>query len=308
MSIRPFLSLAILAIGSTLLSSCGVEQKASSEWWGNDFIAIRKPDPRPDTRKPRLSPEEQDLRERRAAIAERERKREAKRQATLAARRGVTVAPAPAAPAPAPSSWFGRSTPTMTEQVSIATPGEVPGAAPKKRGGFFSGFAKPRKEEHDGHAIFVNHELLETMQPANARIEISLGEQRARLYQKHGRTMHLVVDTAISTGKPGHETPTGTYKIGEKSVEKKSSIYGTWLDASGTPVPSSGEVTARPSGASTFVGADMPYWMRVTGGIGMHIGEVPGYPASHGCIRVPEAIQPLIFSKVQVGTPVTILR
>ena len=50
----------------------------------------------------------------------------------------------------------------------------------------------------------------------------------------------------------------------------------------------------------------MPYWMRVTGGIGMHIGEVPGYPASHGCIRVPETIQPIIFSKVQVGTPVTI--
>ncbi|MEO0414481.1 MAG: L,D-transpeptidase family protein, partial [Verrucomicrobiota bacterium] len=59
---------------------------------------------------------------------------------------------------------------------------------------------------------------------------------------------------------------------------------------------------------SKFVGADMPYWCRITGGIGMHIGYVPNHPASHGCIRIPPTVQPLIFSKVRVGTPVTIRR
>jgi lipoprotein-anchoring transpeptidase ErfK/SrfK len=50
----------------------------------------------------------------------------------------------------------------------------------------------------------------------------------------------------------------------------------------------------------------MPYWMRINGGIGLHVGFVPDQPASHGCIRVPASIQPLIFSKVGVGTPVTV--
>jgi lipoprotein-anchoring transpeptidase ErfK/SrfK len=51
----------------------------------------------------------------------------------------------------------------------------------------------------------------------------------------------------------------------------------------------------------------MPYWMRVTWfGIGMHIGYVPDHAASHGCIRVPAHIQPTIYEKVRVGTPVKI--
>ena len=51
----------------------------------------------------------------------------------------------------------------------------------------------------------------------------------------------------------------------------------------------------------------MPYWMRLTNtGIGMHVGYVPTYAASHGCIRLPDKIAPLIYSKTKVGTPVTI--
>lgn len=283
MSIRALFVSCSLVIIATLLASCGVDKKASM-WWGGNDAAARTGE--------RLTPEEQDLRERAAKMAERERKQEARRLARAAAERGDRVLPLP-------------------ETTSAGPAGEMHGdlaiAVPKKRGGWFSGLGKNRKAG-DGHEIFVNYERLETMNPSHARLEISLSEQRARLFQKQGHVMALVVDTAISTGKSGYETPTGRYTIGEKSVEKKSSVYGTWLDANGTPVPSSGESTARPSGASTFVGADMPYWMRVTGGIGMHIGEVPGYPASHGCIRVPETIQPIIFSKVQVGTPVTIKR
>ncbi|MCB1206790.1 MAG: L,D-transpeptidase [Verrucomicrobiae bacterium] len=273
--------LGLLAIAS-LLASCGVDREAAM-WRGGNEASVRGDD--------NLSPVERDLRERAAKIAEKERKREAKRLAKITAERGNTVAAAPETP-------IARPAPELHGQVAIA--------APKKRGGLFSGLGRSRQREGDGHEIWVNYERLESMQPAHARIEIDLGQQRARLFQKQGNVMALVVDTAISTGKAGFETPTGQYTIGEKSIEKRSTVYGTWLDANGTPVPSNGESSSRPAGASQFVGAEMPYWMRVTGGIGMHIGEVPGYPASHGCIRVPETIQPIIFSKVQVGTPVTI--
>ena len=50
----------------------------------------------------------------------------------------------------------------------------------------------------------------------------------------------------------------------------------------------------------------MPYFMRIVGGIGMHAGYLPGYPASHGCIRMPEFMAENFFNSVSVGTPVTI--
>lgn len=53
----------------------------------------------------------------------------------------------------------------------------------------------------------------------------------------------------------------------------------------------------------------MPYWMRLTNyGIGMHVGNIPqpGEPASHGCIRMPEEFVPVLFNKVEIGTPVKI--
>ena len=56
-----------------------------------------------------------------------------------------------------------------------------------------------------------------------------------------------------------------------------------------------------------FKGAPMPYFMRLTGsGVGLHAGYLPGYPASHGCIRMPEFMAENFFSSVSIGTPVTI--
>jgi len=188
------------------------------------------------------------------------------------------------------------------EVVSSASPG-------RRAVGFFS-LLSPRSAhspyQSEGHDIYVNEFLLPTLNPANAKIEVSLGEQRARVYRRDGGEKWLVIDTQISSGKPGHATSTGTYQIKEKLVAKQSSLYGTWVNSAGETVGSSSDSRSRPAGASQFVGAEMPYWMRINGGIGMHIGHVPGYPASHGCIRVPEAIQPLIYSKVGLGTQVTI--
>lgn len=187
---------------------------------------------------------------------------------------------------------------------------EVAALATSNRGGggFFSLLSigtTSKQYKSEGHDIFVNEMLLPTLNPSNAKIEVSLSEQRARVYRKDGAAKVLIIDTQISSGKPGHATSTGTYHIKEKLVAKQSTLYGTWVNSSGQAVGGN-DSRSRPSGASRFVGADMPYWMRINGGIGMHIGYVPGYPASHGCIRVPEAIQPLIYSKVGVGTQVTI--
>ena len=176
-------------------------------------------------------------------------------------------------------------------------------------GGFFSmlSFGKSaRQYKSEGHEIFVNHALLPALDPSNAKIEVDLSDQRARVYREQGGHKVLVIETQISSGKSGHATPTGSFKIGEKVEQKQSTLYGTWVDGGGNAVGGSSEVGRRPSGASRFVGADMPYWMRINGGIGLHVGIVPDQPASHGCIRVPASVQPLIYSKVDVGTPVTV--
>ena len=61
----------------------------------------------------------------------------------------------------------------------------------------------------------------------------------------------------------------------------------------------------RPRG-TIFRGAAMPYFLRIHGGIGMHAGYLPGYPASHGCIRLPEKMAVQFFKNAAVGTPVEI--
>ncbi len=177
-------------------------------------------------------------------------------------------------------------------------------------GGFFSrlSMGTPSKYKSEGHDVFVNQRVLDTLDPANAKIEISLSEQRARIYKQEGAEKVLVIETQVSTGKSGHSTSPGTFKISEKLPTKQSSLYGHWVNANGETVPSSGSADSRPTGGAKFVGAEMPYWMRINGGIGMHIGYVPDHPASHGCIRVPSTIQPLIFAKVGLGTEVTILQ
>jgi lipoprotein-anchoring transpeptidase ErfK/SrfK len=62
----------------------------------------------------------------------------------------------------------------------------------------------------------------------------------------------------------------------------------------------------KPSGTS-FRGAPMPYFMRIHGGVGMHAGFLPGFAASHGCIRMPERMAQIFFANVSHGTPVRVV-
>ena len=64
-------------------------------------------------------------------------------------------------------------------------------------------------------------------------------------------------------------------------------------------------IDKRPEGTH-YVGAPMPHWMRIVGGTGMHEGFLPGYPDSHGCIRMPKEMAAVFYDAVSVGTPVCI--
>ena len=167
------------------------------------------------------------------------------------------------------------------------------------------------KHYSKGHYVYVNESILNTVTSSNSRIEIDISEQRVKLHKTDGNKDRLALETQVSTGKSAHPTPTGKYRILEKSPAKQSNLYGKWVDASsGSVLVSDGDSREPPSNRNAkFKGAKMPYWLRVTGGgAGLHIGYVPNGPASHGCIRVPSKIQPTLYKKVRVGTPVTIVQ
>jgi lipoprotein-anchoring transpeptidase ErfK/SrfK len=137
-----------------------------------------------------------------------------------------------------------------------------------------------------------------------ASVKISLSEQRAYFY-KAGL---LVGISQLSTGREGLNTPVGNFSIIQKDVNHVSTKYGDFVDSSGAVVkPNVSVDDKKPSGAH-FKGAPMPYFMRIVDGVGMHAGYLPGYPASHGCIRMPEFMAENFFKSVSTGTPVTIAK
>lgn len=134
-------------------------------------------------------------------------------------------------------------------------------------------------------------------------MHISLSEQCIRYY-KGGR---LVGVSPISSGREGHSTPAGSYRIIEKDRNHRSSLYGAFCDAGGLIVVPDVDVRRdRAPPGTHFVGAEMPCFMRITGAAGMHEGYLPGYPASHGCIRLPGNMAAIFFRETPHGTPVKI--
>jgi lipoprotein-anchoring transpeptidase ErfK/SrfK len=136
------------------------------------------------------------------------------------------------------------------------------------------------------------------------RIEVRIGEQRVYVYQND----YVAGVSPTTTGKDGHNTPTGHYTILQKDIDHKSNLYGVFLDAQGYIVDADAKVgEAAPSGA-VYDSADMPYYLRIReDGTGLHAGYLPGYRASHGCIRLPHAFAELLFSNVSEGTPVDVV-
>ncbi|MFD2255407.1 ankyrin repeat domain-containing protein [Luteolibacter algae] len=107
-------------------------------------------------------------------------------------------------------------------------------------------------------------------------IVLSLKEQRARVYNSDGEE---VFSTKVSSGKSGYRTRQGEFVITDKHRHHNSSIYGS----------------------------SMPYFQRLScSDFGFHYGYVPGYPASHGCIRLPMGAAKKLFAMTKVGDRVTI--
>lgn len=136
-------------------------------------------------------------------------------------------------------------------------------------------------------------------------ITISLTDQIADI-KRGGRDIGWCF---VATGKEGHDTSPGTYKITEKIVDKHSNIYGWFEDEFGNVTDGDAKAKEKVPPGMVYVPAPMPYWMRLTSyGIGIHGGLIPepGKPASHGCIRMPKQFVPLVFDAVKVGTTVVL--
>jgi L,D-transpeptidase catalytic domain len=105
---------------------------------------------------------------------------------------------------------------------------------------------------------------------------VSLARQRISIYGKDG----LLAQSAVSTGQPGFRTPTGVFSVIQKNRYHRSNIYS---------------------------GAPMPFMQRITwSGVALHAGVVPGYPASHGCIRLPSHFAVELWGMTKMGARVIV--
>lgn len=145
---------------------------------------------------------------------------------------------------------------------------------------------------------------LEGYNPANSHVEVLLEEQRGRLYINGT----IAMDFPVCSGRVGGtETPKGTFRITQKVKEYRSNRYGSFMSRDGEQVVAR-NVSASdvPPEGAVFEGADMPYWMRFNGAIGMHVGDVHRESRSHGCVRVPEEACRILFEKLAVGSKVIV--
>ena len=107
---------------------------------------------------------------------------------------------------------------------------------------------------------------------------VSLATQRAVVYRNG---IPIAIST-ISSGRPGHDTPTGIFTVLQRDVDHHSSLYNN---------------------------APMPFMQRLTwGGVALHGGNLPGYPASHGCIRLPHEFARLLYGETRLGMTVVVTR
>jgi L,D-transpeptidase catalytic domain len=154
------------------------------------------------------------------------------------------------------------------------------------RGAYAMGdLGSPSRGWHRSHRRSGSDEAAEARKPEPAKqpsgpllLAISIGSQRVTVYDDGTP----VAVSAVSTGVPGHPTPTGVFSVIQKQRWHHSNLYS---------------------------GAPMPYMQRITwSGVAMHAGVVPGHPASHGCIRLPERFAVRLWGMTKVGARVVITR
>ncbi len=140
---------------------------------------------------------------------------------------------------------------------------------------------RPQHRSHyrDAHGdAYINEALLEAAdEESERRVVVDIDRQRAFLIIDD----LIAIDTAVSTGRGSRYTPRGTFSVTERIRSGKvSTIYHVY----------------------------MPYWMRLgSSTVGMHVGDLPGYPASAGCIRLPQSIAPILFENTSRGITVEVM-
>lgn len=136
-------------------------------------------------------------------------------------------------------------------------------------------------------------------------IVVDLDNQVAKFF----RGENLIGVAAISSGIEGRSTPPGNYTILEKLRDKHSNAYGHVEDANGNIVNHDATPKSPVPPGGKYVPSPMPFWMRLTHtGIGMHQGFLPGFAASHGCIRMDKRVVEQFFNAAEVGMPVKVIR
>ena len=129
-----------------------------------------------------------------------------------------------------------------------------------------------RSSYRDAHGdAYINRALLDSEVETDRKVIVDIERQRAFLVIND----IIAVDTAVSTARRGKHTPRGSFQITEKVKSGKvSTIYHVY----------------------------MPNWMRLGHTtVGMHTGDLPGYPASAGCIRLPQSVAPILYENVSRG-------
>ena len=133
-------------------------------------------------------------------------------------------------------------------------------------------------------------------------IVINLTEQTAYLLE-NGR---VALVSPIASGKEGWGTPTGRFHIIKKDINHVSADFGLVVDSYGRIVnPNATPSSPVPAGCH-YMPAPMPDYMQFGPFLGMHGGFLPGYPASHGCVRMPHDLAAEFFARVEIGTPVEV--
>ena len=138
--------------------------------------------------------------------------------------------------------------------------------------------------------------------PNGYSVEIDLEQQVAYLIYDN----EVVLTSPISSGRQGHHTKRGRFKVIQKERRHYSNLYGKIVDGRGRTIVADADSDMPVPRGAKFVAAPMPYFIRFNGAEGMHAGHLPGYPASHGCVRLPERNAIAFFNAVDVGTPVTV--
>ncbi len=126
---------------------------------------------------------------------------------------------------------------------------------------------------------YINQALLDYGKSGNStkKVVVDISKQRAYLLIDG----QIAIDTAVSTARAGKYTPRGEFKITERVQSGKT---------------------------STIYGCSLPYWQRLDqSAVGMHVGDLPGYPASAGCIRLPHSVAPILFANTSSGVTVQIV-